>query len=296
MSRIIFFGSSEFSVFALRALIEANIAILVVITVPDKPAGRGKKMDMSPVKKYLTSPSERDRDEVSILQPEKLDSDFLLQITNLKLDIGVVASYGKIIPKALLDLFPCGVLNIHPSLLPLYRGASPLQSTILNGDTETGVTIMLVDEKMDHGPILTQKKFDITNYESSSKEKINLLSLHDELAKLGAELLLETLSRWLSGKIVPMPQDELHTTFTKMIKKEDGLIDWSKSPEHIERMVRAYNPWPGTYTKLKSGKTLKIKKVEIINGELKLLVVQPEGKKEMPGDAYLRGNKNIFEK
>ncbi len=293
MNRIIFLGSSDFSVFALRELITAHLIPFLVITVPDKPAGRGQKIAVSPVKRYLESIGYKDGDIV-LLQPEKLDHEFLRRITETKPDIGVVASFGKILPKTFLNLFPQGIVNIHPSLLPLYRGASPIQSAILKGDTETGATIMLVDEGMDHGPILAQQKFSIADYESRSGKKITFEELHDELARLGAQLLVETLPKYLEGKISPTPQDDARATGTKLIKKEDGYIDWSRPPAEIERMVRAYNPWPGAYTKLKNGKILKIKKAEIVRGELKLWIVQPEGKKEMPADAYLRGNEPIF--
>lgn len=290
-AKIIFLGTSEFAIPSLDTLINAGLAPLAVITAPDSPAGRGQKMEISPVKKFL----EEKKEELELIQPKKLDSDFLLQISNLRPDLGIIASYGKILPKALLDIFPKGLLNIHPSLLPKYRGPSPIQSAILNGDEKTGVTIILVDEKMDHGPILAQREleFPISNTKSPD--------LHDALAKLGAELLLETLSKWVKSEIIPQPQDESQATYTKLLKKEDGLIDWQKSPEYIERIIRAYNPWPGTYIKIPNHKSqipnksqiLKIKKIKIENSKLKILVVQPEGKKEMTYEEFLRGHKNF---
>ncbi len=284
---IVFFGTSEFAVPALEALIKNSLVPLVVVTVPDKPAGRGKKISVSAIKNTLQSTRYGDLG-IKLIQPVKIDAEFLLQISNLHPDVGVVASYGKILPKALLDMFPFGLLNVHPSLLPKYRGPSPIQGVILNGDEKTGVTIMLVDEKMDHGPILAVQElaFSILNYQ--------FLKLHGDLAQLGANLLVETLHKWLDKKISPIPQDESKATFTKMIKKENGLIDWSYSPEYIEKMVRAYNPWPGTYTKMKDGKILKIKKVEIVEGKIKPVIVQPEGKKEMSYEAFLRGHPDFM--
>src|SRR3989338_2703486 len=147
---IIFFGTSAFAIPALRALMENGAAPLMVVTAPDKPKGRGQQFAPPPIKKWLKI----DKPGLSILQPEKSDANFLLQILNLKPDVGVVAAYGKILPKKLIELFPRGILNIHPSLLPKYRGPSPIQTTILNGDTETGVTIIQIDEKMDHGEVV----------------------------------------------------------------------------------------------------------------------------------------------
>jgi len=299
--RIIFFGTSEFAVPALNALIRANMAPIAVVTAPDKPKGRGKNLSSSPIKSLLDSRTT----ELDILIPKKIDSELIAIIAAYKPDVGIVASYGKILPKTLIELFPKGILNIHPSLLPKYRGPSPIQTAILNGDTETGVTIIAIDEKMDHGPIVAQSRG-----EAFSSQKITYLELHNMLAELGAELLIGVLPKWIAGEIIPTLQDDALATYTKLLKKEDGKIDWGKSAEKIERIVRAYNPWPGAWTETQKG-ILKIKKAEIVNenglsatwfkasdnfpavmcgkNALKLLIVQPEGKKEMPGDAYMRG-------
>ncbi|MEA3272416.1 MAG: methionyl-tRNA formyltransferase [Patescibacteria group bacterium] len=186
-------------------------------------------------------------------------------------DIAVVAAYGHIIPKKILEIPKFGFLNIHPSLLPKYRGPSPIQNAILNGDKETGVSIMLLDKKMDSGPILAQKKVKINENETYE-------TLRNRLAEIGAKLLIKTLLDYVSGKIKPKPQNHKKATYTKLLKREDGKIDWSKPAEEIERMVRAYHPWPGTWTEL-NGKRLKI----ILNR------VQLEGKKEMSLDEFLRG-------
>lgn len=202
-------------------------------------------------------------------------------------DLGVIAYFGKIIPKNILELPKKGFLNAHPSLLPRWRGPSPVQAAILAGDKITGVTIHLATEEADAGDILAQKEIllDI---------KDTCLSLTGKLAQEGASLLIPTIEKWLSGEIKPRRQDNSKATFTKLIKKSDGLINWAKSADYIERMVRAYNPWPGTFTKMENGKIVQIKKVAVINGSLKILVVQPEGKKEMSYDAFLRGHKEII--
>ncbi|MDO8523557.1 MAG: methionyl-tRNA formyltransferase [bacterium] len=305
---IVFFGTSEFAVPALEALIKAGYVQITVVTTPDKPAGRGLEIGSSPIKQCV-----KDR-WLLLMQPEKLDEAFLQKIRDLKPDVGVVAAYGKILSKELIEIFPKGILNIHPSLLPKYRGASPIEFSILAGEeNNTGVSIILIDEKMDHGPILSQTRFRSVN---NLTLVWNYSQLHDSLAKLSAELLIETLPEWLAGKIIPIPQDESEVTVTKIIKKEDGKIDWNQSAGYIERMTRAYEKWPGAYT-LMENKILKIIKAEVVErnltiqpgtvfekegfpavacGELavKLLIVKPEGKNEMPGDAYLRGHREIL--
>jgi len=202
-------------------------------------------------------------------------------------DLGIIAYYGKIIPKAVLELPKYGFLNAHPSLLPRWRGPSPIQAAILAGDKTTGVTIHMATEEPDAGPILAQKEIPI-------EPEDTCFSLTGKLANEGAALLIPTIEKWLLGKIAPKEQDHSKATFTRLIKKEDGLIDWTKGAEYIERMVRAYNQWPGTFIKMKNGKILKIKKAAVINGALKLLIVQPEGKKEMAYDAFVRGHREII--
>ncbi|KKU80750.1 MAG: Methionyl-tRNA formyltransferase [Parcubacteria group bacterium GW2011_GWA2_47_8] len=334
--KIVFFGTSEFAIPSLRLLIARGMAPIAAITAPDKPKGRGQRLKSSPIKQWLVTSDQcvGKAEKIQVFQPEKLDSDFVLRISNLKPDVGIVAAYGKILPKELIDLFPNGVLNIHPSLLPKYRGPSPIQATILNGDKEAGVTIIQIDEKMDHGPIVAQQQLEPSvpltekgvvhrgqggEITSFFLKKTAYQELHDILAELGAQLLIETLPKWVAGEITLIPQNDAKTTYTKLLKKEDGNIDWSKSAEEIERMVRAYNPWPGSYMQVASDQllvaSLKIKKAEVIihpsssplhpgmffktadgfpaitcgNGALKLLVVQPEGKKEMSGDAFTHG-------
>lgn len=311
--KIIFFGTSEFAIPALNALIKHGMMPLAIITAPDKPKGRGKQLTATPIKTWC----QKNLPDILIFQPEKLKTEsWKLEIPSA--DIYVIVSYGKIVPKEIFTIPHYGALNIHPSLLPKYRGSSPIQTAILNGDAETGVTIMLIDEKMDSGPIVAQQKYEITNSGNITYQK-----LHNELAKLGATLLIGTIPKWIEGKITPVQQNNEKATYTKLLLKEDGKIDWKKSAEKIERMIRAYNPWPGAYTKISKNKQpaqniLKIKQAEMIPkfeshqsgiffntsdgfpaiscGEdaLKLLVVQPAGKKEMSGKAYLLGHKDLL--
>ena len=201
MLKIVFFGTSAFAVSSLSGLIENGMSPVAVITSPDRLAGRGKKMKTSPVKKFCLSGSQVAnaaawKPGFQVVQPEKIDQEFIEELKKIHPEIGVVASYGKILPKALIEIFPKGILNIHPSLLPKYRGASPIQEIILNGEIETGVSIILLDEKMDHGSILSQTKFgasDVPNFVSRDLSDITYQALHDSLAKLGAELLIETI-------------------------------------------------------------------------------------------------------
>jgi len=177
-------------------------------------------------------------------------------------DLYIVAAYGKIIPKDILDKPGYGALNIHPSLLPRWRGPSPIQYTILNGDNETGVTIIKMDEMMDHGPIVAQQRLTIS--------KPVYKELKEQLAKLGAELLLETLPKWIKGEITPIPQEDSQATYSKILKKDDGRINWRKPAEEIERMIRAFNPWPGTWTVWPSSEKIcriRIEEADIIDAD-----------------------------
>lgn len=249
-SRILFFGTSEFACPALEALIKTGHQISAVITMPDKPAGRKQILTPPPVKVIA------EKYGIPVLQPEKLDG-FVPLLTKEGLgevyDLFIVAAYGKIIPKEIIDLPKFGTLNIHPSLLPRWRGPSPVQYTILNGDTDTGVCVMKIDELVDHGPILAYHK-------SQVADGVTYGALHDELAQEGAQLLIKTLPKYLSGELAPVDQDHTKSTFSKMLKKDDGRIDWKQPAEKIERMIRAFNPWPGTWTLLPTeSKILRIR-------------------------------------
>lgn len=235
-AKIIFFGTPDFAVPALEALVGAGFSVAAVVTNPDEPAGRKQILTPPPVKIAA------EKHGIPVLQPEKLEPQFF-QKDAPEADLFAVAAYGKIIPKSILEIPKRGAINIHPSLLPRWRGASPIQYTILSGDEKAGVTVMLIDELMDHGPILAQQE--LANYKP---QYTNYKTLHDESAKLGARLLAETLPKFLSGEIKPVPQEDAKATFSKILKKDDGRADWKKPAGEIARMVRALTPWPGVWT------------------------------------------------
>lgn len=197
--------------------------------------------------------------------PKESTAVLMKRLKNLKSDLAIIAAYGKILPKEILEIPKHGFINIHGSILPKYRGPSPIQAAILGGDEKTGITIMKLDEKMDHGPILG--KSDIRISESETYE-----SLSKKLAELGAELLIKIIPDYISGKIKPSEQDHIKATYTKIIKKEDGKIDWKKSAESIERMVRAYYPWPGAWT-IWNGKILKILETELFEKDFTIFAI-----------------------
>jgi methionyl-tRNA formyltransferase len=280
--KIIFIGTPEFGAIILEELVKNNYQPILVITNPDKLAGR---------KQVLTSPPVRlaaQKYKIPIEQPERIKN-LELRIKNLKPDLVICAAYGQIISKEILEIPKYGCFNIHPSLLPKYRGPSPIQTAILNGDKKTGVTIMLMDEKMDHGPILAKRELKITN----PKSEITYQELHDKLAEIGAKLLIKTIPDWINGKIKPQTQNEKKATYTKIIKKEDGKIDWKKPAQEIERQIRALNPWPGTFTFIKKrGKKIRIKicQAELSkNNQLIIKKLQPESKKPMSFEDFKKG-------
>ena len=311
--KIIFIGTPEFSAIILEELIKGGYPPVLVISSPDKPVGRKQILTPPPVKVVAR------RYGIPVEQPERRRLAFFahlkLKIKNLKPDLGILAAYGQIIPKDILDIPKFGFLNVHPSLLPKYRGPSPIQFTILNGEKKSGVTIILMDEKIDHGPIISQKSLEIKEQETAE-------TLHHKLAQLAARLLLETIPKWVKGLIKPKEQDDVQATFTKILFKEDGKIDWKKPVELLEREIRAFYPWPGSYIIWENrGKLIKIKilkartfkspdKIKYPIG--KILVVpqneigvqckkdflvieklQPEGKKEMTAEDFLRGHLNF---
>ena len=203
-------------------------------------------------------------------------------LKRIRPELVIVANYGKIIPQNVLDIPKYGILNVHPSLLPKYRGASPIQYAILNGEKETGVTIILMDAKVDHGPILAQKKTDIGKNENSSE-------LYERLAILGANLLTDVIPDWIRGEIKLRRQNEKDATYTKRLKREDGKINQRKSAKEIEKQIRAFHIWPGTYT-LYKGKRLKILEARLEKNKLIIEKVQLEGKKPIPFEDFLRGH------
>jgi len=268
-------GTPEFGAIILKSLIENDLKPDLVITQPDKPVGR-KQIITPPQVKVLAQ-----ENNIPVIQPAEL-KEIIEDIKEMNPDLIITAAYGELIPKEVLDIPKHKTINVHPSLLPKYRGASPIQSVILNGDKKTGVTIMLVDEKLDSGPILSQEEIEI-------KEKETAKELHDKLATLGADLLIKTIPQWVLGTIEEKEQNEDEATYFNVIEKEDGKIDWKESAETIERKVRAFNPWPGTYT-FYNEKILKILEAEVTGTKLIIKKVQLEGKKPMSFEEFLRGH------
>ena len=269
--KIIFMGTPEFSVTILDVLIDSDYEITAVITNPDAPVGRKQILTPSPVKVVA------EKNKIPLIQ--------LDEIRNLDVDLAIVAAYGKIIPKNILGIPRFETINIHPSLLPRYRGASPIQNAILNGDKKTGITIMKLDEEMDHGPILANGGLPIADSDTYE-------SLSQKLAKIGAELLIKIIPEYISGKIKPIEQKHAEATYTKIIKKEDGKIDWSKSAIEIERMTRAFYPWPAAWT-IWNGKILKILEAEVRGGSLAIKKLQLEGGKILSIEEFINGHKDF---
>jgi len=243
--RIVFMGTPEFSVPPLEYLVRSEYHIVGVYTQPDRPTGRGRAMEQSPVKRVALVQG------LEVFQPVKLrNPDEVRRLAALKPDLILVAAFGQILPQSVLDIPPFGCLNIHPSLLPKYRGATPIPSAILAGESETGVTIMLMDAGMDTGPVISQIIVGIEPQDTTE-------SLTNRLAQAGVRLLGEALPLWFDRSLKTQPQDGSRATYTSPITKEDGVINWQMSAEEISRRVRAFYPWPGCYTWWQ-GKLLKI--------------------------------------
>lgn len=238
-------GTPDFSVPTLQWLISSEHEVVVAYTQPDKSSGRGLTATAGPIKRVALAHG------LAILQPATLrDKIEVERLINLKPDAIVVAAYGRMLPQAVLDIPKFGCLNVHASLLPKYRGASPIAGAILAGDEETGVTIMLIDATMDTGPILSQKRVPIDPQDTTE-------SLETKLAEIGADLMMQTLPRWFDYCLTPQPQKHEMATYTKPIAKSEGEIDWNLTAVELSRRVRAFYPWPGCYTRWQ-GKTLKI--------------------------------------
>ncbi|MBW4437004.1 MAG: methionyl-tRNA formyltransferase [Pleurocapsa minor GSE-CHR-MK-17-07R] len=295
--RIVFMGTPDFSVAALRSLI-AHFQVTGVVTQPDRPAGRGREVQMSPVKRVALEAG------IPVFQPEKIRRPEAIEtLKQFPADAYVVAAFGQILPQAVLDIPAFGSINIHASLLPRWRGAAPIQACIREGDAETGITIMKMDAGLDTGPMLRARALPIAPDETGA-------SLHDKLAVLGADLLIETLPDYFAGRITPQAQDDALATLAPRIDKQDGRIDWSQPAGRIERLVRAYTPWPGTFTYFGAGSLLKIlsghaeggsavpggilphgKSFAIGTGDGLYVpdMVQPEGRKAMSFADFARG-------
>lgn len=298
--KILFMGTPDFAASILKKIIEAGHEVIAVVTQPDKEKGRGKEMSFPPVKELALEYG------LTVYQPVKVrNPEFVQLIRDLAPEAIVVAAFGQLLPKELLDIPPYGCINVHASLLPKYRGAAPIQYAIMNGEEETGVTIMYMDVKLDTGDMILKGKLPITKEETGG-------SLHDKLADLGANLLVEALEQIKNGTAERIPQEDSEATLVKMLNKDMGNIDFSDSAITIERLIRGLNPWPSAYTKL-DGKTLKLWKAEVVEltsqaepgevveirkdaivvatGEKALAIkeLQLEGKKRMTADAFLRG-------
>jgi len=281
-NKITFWGSSEFSVYCLEALKNLNILPSLIITTPDAKVGRGLILTANPVKIWAK------QNNITCLTPDKLKV-FITELSKIGGDIALVASYGKIIPQEIIDLPKYKTLNIHPSLLPKYRGPSPLQEQIINNDKAIGVTIMQIDSQVDHGPIIAQETITIPNWpvKFSEFEKIT--------AEAGTKLFAKILPDVISGKISVKEQNHTEATFTKKVEKNDGLIDLEiDKPAKNYSKYLAYSTWPGTFFFLnKDGKKIRviIKDAEYINNQFIIKKVIPEGKKEMNYTDFLRGIK-----
>ena len=305
--RLVFMGTPEFAVPSLEALVHSSYQVVAVCTQPDRKIGRGRQVASSPVKQLALSRG------IEVLQPDSLKvTSAVERLTTLAPELIVVAAFGQILPREVLALPEFGCLNVHPSLLPRYRGSSPISTAIWQGDEVTGVTIMLMDTGVDSGPILGQREVAISDDDTTG-------SLGARLAAAGAQLLVETLALWLEGKIKPQTQEEAQASHTKAVSKEDGEIDWQLPAVELWRRVRAFDPWPGCYTSWRE-KRLKLSKVvplgggksekpgkvvalappasaavgiETGDGVLGLLRVQLEGKREVSAEEFMRGQRDF---
>lgn len=298
--RVVFMGTPDFAVPTLNTLIASRHEVAAVVTQPDRPKGRGKHLTMPPVKETALAHG------IPVLQPERIrHPEVYEQLKDLKPDVIIVAAFGQIIPGNILTLPRYGCLNVHASLLPKYRGASPIQWAILNGDDKTGITIMQMQEGLDTGDILLQQEVALTGKETGG-------SLFDTLSGLGGPLVLQALSGLEAQTLTPVAQDEEQATHVRMLTKAMGQIDWKQPAATIERLIRGLDPWPAAYTTF-GGKTLKLWKAGVVPSEetapcgtvlaiqkdgfvvqtgknaLLVLEVQLEGKKRMEAAAFLRG-------
>ncbi|MBI5237390.1 MAG: methionyl-tRNA formyltransferase [Deltaproteobacteria bacterium] len=301
-AKVIFMGTPEFALPSLDALIHAGFDVLAVVTQPDKPKGRGRAVEASPVKKRAVALGIPVHEPARVREPSFIDA-----IKALAPDFIVVVAYGKILPKALLALPKIGCVNAHASLLPKYRGASPINRAIINGDKETGVCAMLMDEGMDTGPVLLCEKTPIGDDETAE-------ALSKRLSEIGASLIVQTLERMLEGRLRPRAQSGNDATYALPLKKEEGLIDWNKGAQEVKNLVRGLEPRPGAYTHWK-GVLIKIHRAQVAensgsdngspgavvgaqggfirvkcgSGVLNILELQPESKRRMSASDFIKG-------
>ncbi len=298
--KVIFMGTPDFAVGTLEEIIKAGHEVVLVVTQPDKPRGRSGALQFPPVKECAVA------HDIEVFQPKKIrEEENVEYLRRYNADIIVVAAFGQLLPKSILEMPKHGCINVHASLLPKYRGAAPIQWSVINGDAVTGVTIMQMDIGMDTGDMIAKREVVIGEEETGG-------GLFDKLAEVGAKLCVDTMVEIENGTATRTPQNHDEATHVSMISKELGNIDWNKSAVEIERLIRGLNPWPSAFTKL-DGKTFKIWKAKVVSedtneqpgcivsvgkgilevqtgkGVLSLLEVQLEGKKRMEVDAFLRG-------
>jgi len=299
-------GTPEFALPVLERLVSGEHEVLAVYTQPDKPAGRGRSLVSSAVKKAALDYGLPVWQLPSLRPPEEIE-----RLANLRPEVIVVAAFGLLLPQSILDIPPLDCVNIHPSLLPRHRGPSPVAAAILAGDEITGVSIMLLDKDMDTGPLLAQQQVPVSPEDTTG-------SLTAKLAQLGDQLLMQTLPLWLEGKLTPQPQDNGKATYSKLITKEEGKMDWQRPAIELWRKVRAFQPWPGCYTTWQ-GRLLKIMEtiplpgggepgrviaieetqgapvgVQAGEGVLGLLQLQLEGKRAMSAEEFVRGQRGFI--
>lgn len=299
---IVFMGTPDFAKKSLECLVESGQNIMLAVVQPDKPKGRGMKLAFPPVKEYAVGKG------INVVQPLTLkDEAFIESIRKLNPDVIVVTAYGRILPKAILEIPRLGCINVHASLLPKYRGAAPIQWPIINGDRVTGVTTMYMDVGLDTGDMILKEEVVIEDNDI-------LETLHEKLAKAGGKLIVETMGQLEAGTAPRTPQNESEATFTRQIRKEDGIINWGDDASKIRNQIRGFNPWPGAFTYY-AGKMFKMWKVEVVsnlskvepgiiieadakkgltvktgNGALKIIEFQPEGSRRMTVEEYLVGH------
>ena len=298
--RVVYLGTPEFAVPSLQALLDET-DVLAVITQPDRPKGRGRQVASPPVAEVAEA------NGVPVLQPARLRSPEVIEtLRELAPDVNVTVAYGRIIPREVLELPRLGSINVHPSLLPKYRGASPITSAILNGETETGVTIMYQSMELDAGDLILQRRVPIAPEDTAR-------TLYDRLARLGADALVEALRLVAAGRAPRIPQDHAAATYAGKLEKEHGRIDWAKPARELVNLIRAMDPWPSAYT-MHRGRLLKVWRASVRDeagagepgtvldvgpgegivvasgqGAVRLLEVQPEGRRRMSADEYARG-------
>ncbi|MCP1108810.1 methionyl-tRNA formyltransferase [Ohessyouella blattaphilus] len=300
--RVIFMGTPDFAAPTLEAIVKAGHQVVLAVTQPDKPKGRGKQLAFSPVKEMAL------KCQIPVFQPDRIrKEEHLEELRKYPADVMVVVAFGQILPKAVLEMTPYGCINVHASLLPKYRGAAPIQWSIIDGEKETGVTTMQMDEGLDTGDMLLKTVITIEDTETGG-------SLHDKLQVAGAKLLVETLKGLEAGTLKPKSQPEASpTAYAKMLDKALGDIQWEQEAKSIERLIRGLNPWPSAYSRMED-KVYKIWQAEVLNqesealpgtitettrdgitvqtgkGSLRITQLQAPGKKRMKAEEYLRGH------